>query len=634
MKFNFAAKITIPIVIVIIVALFITGYISHRNSQEALYAALEEQGLLMSKVVAANSASALAIEHILEDVLNNAMLAQAHLLNELLLVGNITVEDIKRIAAESGIDEFWVSDQNGVTVLTNVDGGLGWVFPDDPNAQAYEFKKLIGAPGETVTQPGMFRDIDGKFFKYVGVGRKDTPGIVQVGADANKIQEIKEQIGMKRSINSLINQNFIAYAAVLDKEGEIYIAERLDEYGIKLQDNTHLAAARQEKKETASVVKYNGQEFVEVILPWDDYTFVLGLNSSDVQSLVVKKQIESRNQLIVFSTLVAVAVAVFAFGIARTMTSPLRQLTQISDRVSRGELYHRANIRGEDEIGKLAAAYNAMLEEITAILRKLAQSTREISDVFQHLTAASAQSSKGAGENAASISQIASGAKIIAANTAAAGEHVQKTSELTSAGHEDINSVIEQMDTILSLANNASEATSELNEKAATISKILDIIAGIADQTNLLALNAAIESARAGEHGRGFAVVAEEVRKLAEQSVEAAKQIKELVTDIQDGTRKTTELIAMETEEIKEGAAKVAAVGTSFNGIARAVEELAREFEQVSQAITPMSESISSVAAVAEEQSAINQEVAATVDKLDQLAKELDTVVKRFKLEQ
>lgn len=633
MRNSFAAKITVPIVILIILSLIIIGLIAQRNSQEAFYTSLEEQGLIMSKVVATNSANALKVEDIVEEVLNENMLAQAHLVNELLLTGRVTEAYLRQLSATTGIDEFWITDGTREVVLTNVDGGMGFVFPDDPEAQTYDFIKLIGAPGETVTQRGMVRELDDKVFKYVGVGRKDTPGIVQVGAEAQKVAEIKRQVGIQQAISALLEQDFLEYAAVLDAGGEVYLQERLSEHGVNLQGSEHITMALREQKEAASVVKYGGDEYVEVVLPWQDYTFVLGLNTANVQSSVVQNQIKNKRQLFGFSFLVALTVTVLVYWIARNMTRPLGELTRISALVSAGELFHRSEIKSDDEIGQLARAYNGMLDEISDIVRRLARSINQITDAFTQLATAAAESSRGAGETAAGMNELAAGAKIIADNVEKAGGHMQRSDALTNAGAREINEVVTQMESILNMAREASAATRGLDEKAATIGQILDMITGIADQTNLLALNAAIEAARAGENGRGFAVVAEEVRQLAEQSADAARQIGTLVMDMQAGTQETTALIAAETEEIQEGSAKVTAVGRSFEEIAASVRDLTADFNQINRAVAPMSDEIANVAAVAEEQSATSQQVTATIDVLNNLARELDQMVQRFRLD-
>ena len=179
----------------------------------------------------------------------------------------------------------------------------------------------------------------------------------------------------------------------------------------------------------------------------------------------------------------------------------------------------------------------------------------------------------------------------------------------------------------------------------------MDTIAGIAGQTNLLALNAAIEAARAGEQGRGFAVVAEEVRKLAEQSQEAAKKIAALISEIQGDTNKA--VIAMEegTREVKLGAEVVDASGRAFLEITTLVTQVSGQIGEISAAIKQMaagsrqivgsvnqmddlskktSGEAQTVAAATEEQSASMEEIASSSQVLAKLAMDLREAVNKF----
>jgi methyl-accepting chemotaxis protein len=199
--------------------------------------------------------------------------------------------------------------------------------------------------------------------------------------------------------------------------------------------------------------------------------------------------------------------------------------------------------------------------------------------------------------------------------------------------------------------NNSSQVVAKLGERSKEIGQIVDTIAGIAGQTNLLALNAAIEAARAGEQGRGFAVVAEEVRKLAEQSKEAAKQIAQLIGEIQGDTGNAIEAMNEGTREVAIGAEVVTTAGHAFGEIAELVTEVYSQVKEISAAIQQMAGSSQqmllsvkeierhsknaageamTVSAATEEQSASTEEIVSSSQNLAKLAQDLQEAVNKF----
>ena len=201
--------------------------------------------------------------------------------------------------------------------------------------------------------------------------------------------------------------------------------------------------------------------------------------------------------------------------------------------------------------------------------------------------------------------------------------------------------------------NNSAQVVAKLGERSKEIGQIVDTISGIAGQTNLLALNAAIEAARAGEQGRGFAVVAEEVRKLAEQSQDAAKKIATLISEIQGDTDKAVLAMSEGTREVKIGTEVVTAAGYAFEEIEVMVTEVSNQVKEISAAVQQMASSsqqiVSSVkeidelsknaageaqtvSAATEEQSASMEEIASSSQSLAKMAQDLQEAVSKFRV--
>ena len=198
-------------------------------------------------------------------------------------------------------------------------------------------------------------------------------------------------------------------------------------------------------------------------------------------------------------------------------------------------------------------------------------------------------------------------------------------------GEGAIKKAVSQMKIIEEKTNDTAMVVCELEEKSKQIGQIVDAISNISGQTNLLALNAAIEAARAGEAGRGFSVVAEEVRKLAEQSQNAAKQITGLINEVQMKTNSAVEFMVMGKKEVDAGTQVVSMAGSSFEEILGMVRVMTLQISEISKSIADItsgtqkmvqavdtidqegkkaSEQTQTISAATEEQSASTEEIA------------------------
>jgi methyl-accepting chemotaxis protein len=189
-------------------------------------------------------------------------------------------------------------------------------------------------------------------------------------------------------------------------------------------------------------------------------------------------------------------------------------------------------------------------------------------------------------------------------------------------GFDSIKQTIKNMESILQNNQENTKESQQLIERSSQIGSIIEVITGIATQTNLLALNAAIEAARAGEQGRGFAVVAEEVRKLAEQSGNAAQQIASLISGIQEEITNITASMDKGTRKIEAGVLTVNQAGTNFDAIEKAVgdiltvvQEVNCSVEQVNLKAGNMVITMQNISAVTQQTSAATEEVSASIEE-------------------
>lgn len=623
MKNSISTKLTVAIALLLFLGGSLIGYFSYLNSEKALFSSFKDQALTISKVVINNGHTAKDAEHIAEDILNQDMVAQAFLIDELLKQGKVTNERLKQIAKQTGIGEFWITDAKGNVTLTNVDAGLGWVFPSDPAAQASEFRKLIGKPGEVVTQPSMNRDLDDKYFKYVGVGRSDQPGIVQVGMEAAKVVQLKEKLGMKTFIDNLVEKDIVDYVMVVNKEGKVEIAS-----GIELA----VFPTEKLKQEQAEIIEKNGQEFVQVVVPDAANYFIIGLATNSLKSGVAQEIGKQQQRIITVCLGISIILIVLIFLFSKSLAKPLEELAKISNKVAAGELYHKVSVKSRDEVGIMAGAYQKMLDQFSSIIKGIGQNTRQLTTMSSQFTSAASQVVANANETAVTMGQISHTVDTVSATMQRVAEVSNSTNNIANEGNQGIERVIQQMDTIAHTTRDVSLAVDGVSKKSQEINHIVELITKIAAQTNLLALNAAIEAARAGENGRGFAVVSDEVRKLAEQSRQAAKEISSLVSAIQNESTRAVNTMAESRKEVESGNVVVQEVGYKFKDIINGVQGLTIEIESVTSHIEQMASGIQNIAAATEEQTASMQEVSANAESLASIARELDTIVQKFKV--
>ena len=397
------------------------------------------------------------------------------------------------------------------------------------------------------------------------------------------------------------------------------------------------------------------------------------------QSVKAAEEAISRTQMLIGGiSLILLVISLFVmFYVVRRITRPLG--IAVDDLAQLGAGNFTATVPPEllgrkDEIGKLAAAINALTQSVRGLLKQIAQSSDHVASSAEELTASAQQSAEAANNVAQSIQQVAMGSEkqVGAVNetsaiveeisatmeevAATAGEMAtlsQQTATAAQEGKSSIDRAVTQMGEVSSGSKQAQVAAEGLKASSAQIGEIVNLISTIAGQTNLLALNAAIEAARAGEQGRGFAVVAEEVRKLAEQSEQAAHQIKELVDKNHGSIDNVVGAIDVAIRDISQGVELVNVAGNNFAAInsqinqvteqvaviAKAVNEAAtgsqrivssiREVENLSRDAAVESQNVS---AATEQQSASMQEIAASSQALAKLSEDLQRAVAKFKI--
>lgn len=449
--------------------------------------------------------------------------------------------------------------------------------------------------------------------------------------------------------NSSMNNNFFNQIVPTVEDGQAAMANSLREMSSRLRHETvgHV-------DELMTLVKSDQTNSVDN-----------GINSMSASVLVLG--IVNGSSIILAITLLVI--------ISRRITTRLRHVVEMTTEVAGGNLATESlNYTGKDEIGQLAQAINLMKTSIRSIVKKVAETSDNVSSSSEELTQSASEVKEGNSQVSHTMEEIASGSESQARSTSNLAENMNDFAEKVSLSEASGKEIASQSDNILYLTTDGSKLMEKsvnqmnkidtimadavnkvqgLDASSNEITNLISVIKDIADQTNLLSLNAAIEAARAGEHGKGFAVVADEVKKLSEQVAASIEEITGVVSTIQTETDDVVASLNEGYHEVQEGTKQIEATGQIFNIIDDSVTVMANKITEVSghlkevatnsQSMNHLVEEIASVSeesaagvgeasASAEQTSSSMEEVARSADELAKMAEQLNQELHVFKL--
>ena len=368
-------------------------------------------------------------------------------------------------------------------------------------------------------------------------------------------------------------------------------------------------------------------------------TTIVGISMEPVMAAVYRQVAVSS----IINLIILVLGIIWVIMYARVLVKDIKAV-QVS--IDNADLNTQFNTTREDEMGQLQNSFDRFVGSIRDTLIRVSETATSVASASAQISSSTEEMAAGSQEQTTQSEEIARAveqmAKSIAVNSENAGEAAHTAEKAKGAAEQGGKVVLDTVNEMKQIANVVRESAGtiqNLGKSSDQIGEIIGVIEHIADQTNLLALNAAIEAARAGEQGRGFAVVADEVRKLAEQTTKATKQIAGMIQQIQSDSHGAVRTMANATQQVDAGIVLADHAGVSLQEIVEIsqkvthmVSQIAVANEEQSSTSEQISKNMEAIASVTQQTASGTQQIARAAEDLNRLTETLQSLVNQFKL--
>jgi methyl-accepting chemotaxis protein len=337
--------------------------------------------------------------------------------------------------------------------------------------------------------------------------------------------------------------------------------------------------------------------------------------------------------------------AIFNQEAQESLQKSVTEFLTIVSQIARGDLTLRGRV-SNDALGNVVDSVNYMLDNFAKVLERVRKAAIDVQSSANEILIASEEMSSGAIQQdqeitntSSAVEQLTVSMKQVSNNAEASAEAARRALDAAEQGNRSVRDTLEGMQRIRSSVQATAKRIKALGDRSLEISEIVNVINDITEQTNLLALNAAIEAARAGEAGRGFAVVADEVRKLAEHSRNATKDIAALIKAIQAETNDAVIVMEEGTKEVEIGAKLADQAGKALDAISTVVRQSAELVQEISLASKQqvrgtegVANAMQIISNITRQTSQGARQTARTVEQLVHMSEQLNEALSQFRV--
>ncbi|CAH2212268.1 methyl-accepting chemotaxis protein [Tepidibacter aestuarii] len=671
-KFAFKWKIISIVLTLFFISTSILMGVSIKIVNDKLEDEITKNGMNLAEQIENQIEGSKEVEKMLQSIIDDKIITSCSMI-KYMDINNISNENIVQLVSDLGISEISIIGPDRIIDYSNVPANIGWEYP-----VGHAMDSVFDGGSDTYLEDPRENPLDGKLYKFGGISLGNGY-FVQAGVSVDIIEDFKKNVNIQSTLTKATEDESVLYAVQIDKTG-LAVAGTNEVVGKTYDDDVTKSAAINGK---AASNKWFDEELgiwaYDVQIPF--YEDGKHIGSIDV-GLSLDSLTDAKNDIIKTSIIMSVVIILlvslilyFAIGYAM---KPLRITSGNIQRIAEGDFTESMDLnilKYNDEIGYIANSVQKMQEELKNLVSNIKNSSYEMTSQSDSLAEITDQSNQAMSIIAQSVEQIAlsasdqaKDAQSVAISTEELGIKINtstevideavcltnETDKICKEGSIIIFDLYEKTENSKKKNRDVHGIIEEVNIATGNAESITSLITQISEQTNLLALNASIEAARAGEAGKGFAVVAEEIRKLAENTGNATKDISEIINNIQIKAVNAVSIMNEVNHMTESNDKAIDNTGNAFKKIEQKLEELVSKIIEVKQVSNDISDnkeviidSIQNISAITEETSAGTEEVSASTEEQlasireimslaktsNELARELQNNVERFKIE-